>query len=942
VKIAASGLLFLAALLPVSLSMQAQTSAATGALEGWVFDKSEATVAGARITIHNQETNLQRSIDADSRGYFRITDLPIGLYALQVSQPGFSPFKQNDLTINLGATLRLDVHLQFGTQSQQMTVSELPPEADPSQTSMTSTVGRERIEESPVRTRNALDFVLMEPNIVPTSNTSAAGNVSAPAGSGFSFGGMRPTSNRIAIDGMENDDDFTGGSRTELSPETVQEFQVINNGISAEAGGSSGGAVNVVTRTGANTMHGDAFVFLQNGTLDARPPIEEVSSAPDLNRYRVGAANGGAIVRNRTLYYVAFEQEHERSQIASDISSRFASAINSALASGLYPNLRIRSLTTGFSPTAHAETEASFRIDQQLSRQMFSLRYVFTINREAGDAFHNDGLTDASGRGSSFLHDHTAAGSWTYAGSANAINAFRAQFSQRNAVLRSNQSSGPEMVIDGLVDFGRSYQGNQNHNEKHGDAADTYSWNRGKHLLQAGGAVTYVHESTLDEITDGGLFVFANMQDFLARQAAIYRQTFGSPHTDFAAPTYGGFFQDHWVISHVLTADAGIRYDLQQLPDGIHSDHKDFSPRAGFAFHPIRQIVLRGGYGVFFDRYLLSALNRLIVSGAQGFEQVGENGQAIAALQTGNGGLLSAPLPGILPSIYRAGDNLPTPYSQQGSFGAQYSIARDVTASANYLWVKGVKLPRTNNVNLLPPDMDSGVPVFSALRVNPAYNSIYHLENTARSDYNGLSLAFRVMRNDFTLDTSYTLSQATDDASSWDEQPQDPYAFRQEHGLSLFNVRNRLVLSGLFDLPIGDDEDAKEHVHRGRLATIFSNLELAPILTAESGRPLNPLTGIDTTGNESNPLSSRPAGFGRNSLTTPALFSLDLRLLKAIPMGPNRHLDLVAESFNLLNRTNVTTLNPFFGAGAAPAPSFLTPVEALPARQIEFSLDFEF
>lgn len=262
-----------------------QTSSSSGAIEGWVFDPSQSLVPGALVTAHNQQTNALRAAEADSQGYFRITDLAVGVYTLDVSAAGFATFEHKDLTVNVGSTVRTDTRLQLASQANQITVSGQPPLLDSSNTSMTNTVGRERIEESPVRSRNALDFVLMEPSVVSTKTAGGArGSSGGLASSGFSFGGTRPTSNRIAIDGMENNDEFSGGSRTELSPEIVQEFQVVNNGISAESGGASGGAVNMVTRTGTDTMHGDAFVFLQNGALDARPPVEEVSTAPDLSR----------------------------------------------------------------------------------------------------------------------------------------------------------------------------------------------------------------------------------------------------------------------------------------------------------------------------------------------------------------------------------------------------------------------------------------------------------------------------------------------------------------------------------------------------------------------------------------------------------------------------------------------------------------------------------
>ena len=260
-------------LLGVGCPVWSQTSSSTGAVEGWIVDASQASVVSAHVEARNQETGLTRSVESDARGYYRIGELPVGTYMIEVSQAGFALFRHKDVAVTLGSVVRIDAKLQLASETQQITVSEPPPLIDPAQTSMTNSVGHERIEESPVRTRNALDFVLMEPNVVSTGSSAGEAGATASTGlgaRGFSFGGMRPTGNRIAIDGMENNDEFGGGSRTELSPEIVQEFQVVNNGMSAESGGASGGAVNIVTRSGVNAMHGDAFIFLQKGALDAR------------------------------------------------------------------------------------------------------------------------------------------------------------------------------------------------------------------------------------------------------------------------------------------------------------------------------------------------------------------------------------------------------------------------------------------------------------------------------------------------------------------------------------------------------------------------------------------------------------------------------------------------------------------------------------------------
>lgn len=303
-----------------------------------------------------------------------------------------------------------------------------------------------------------------------------------------------------------------------------------------------------------------------------------------------------------------------------------------------------------------------------------------------------------------------------------------------------------------------------------------------------------------------------------------------------------------------------------------------------------------------------------------------------------------------------------TPYSQQASAGAEYLLAKNLTFRADYLLVRGVKLPRTLNANLLPPVVltpanaaSLGIPdpmpqqigrqVFSPGRANPQFNDIFELQDFANSTYNGASFTLsRTMNEDLEFSASYTLSKTYDDASNYDEQPQNPFDLAAENALSRQHQQQRFVFNALWDLPIGDEEDSGQQPKQspGWLVRAFSHIEVAPIFTAESGRPVNPLTGLDSTRTDAFPLSSRPLGFGRNSLETPAMVAMDLRVLKYFPFGESKHLDLVAESFNLFNRANVAEIDSVFGSSLRPIAEFGQPTEGLGGRQVQFSLDFEF
>jgi hypothetical protein len=826
-----------------------------------------------------------------------------------------------------------------------------------------SSVDQERIEELPVRSRNYLDFVLLAPGVSTAPVSSASGSTPL-AGSGFSFGGLRPRSNNVSIDGLDNNDEYTGSSRTELSPEIVQEFQVVNNGLSAESGGASGGSINVITRSGTNTIHGDAFIFAQDSVFNARDRIETESEKPAFRHYRGGFALGGPIVKGRTFYYVAIEQEHNRGQIGSNVDPILASSINAFLASGADSSLPTRKLVTNFSPTSRVETELAGKLDHQLTKNTsLMLRYSFTNNRESGDAFNTNGLMDASSHGNSFISDNSVSGSLSTALGASGVSDFRFQVATRHAVLRTNQAHGPEIDIAGLVTFGRPYSGNSERRENHYQSDYTFGRAHGKHVWKVGGTVNRVSLRGILPDGFGGVYLFGSLADFLAGNPDQFRQVFGSSSVDYPVTSFGAFAQDHWSMTRSLTVDLGVRYDFERLPAGFNQDANNISPRIGLAWSPSSRWVFRAGYGIFFDRYVLANLTRAVeINGSSGFEQVADGSAAAMLFSEARGGSLPTPAAGIAPSVYRPDPHMATPYSQQASIGVEYLLAKNLTVRGDYLFVRGVKLPRTINVNLLPPIIltstnavslgitnptlqQIGRAVFSPRRVNSSIGDIYDLQNSASSTYNGASLTLsRRMNEELEFSASYTLSKTNDDASDYDEQPQNPFNLAAENALSRQSQHQRFVFNALWDLPIGDDEDAatKPKQNPGWITRTFSHIEVAPIFTAESGRPANPLTGLDSNRSDAFPLSARPFGFGRNSIQTPRLLTTDFRILKYFPFGESKHLDLVAEFFNLFNHSNVIQINQIFGSNLSPIAGFGQPLQDTGARQIQFSLDFEF
>jgi hypothetical protein len=350
------------------------------------------------------------------------------------------------------------------------------------------------------------------------------------------------------------------------------------------------------------------------------------------------------------------------------------------------------------------------------------------------------------------------------------------------------------------------------------------------------------------------------------------------------------------------------------------------------------------------------------MNGSQGFQQVADGSAAASLFLAAQGGPLLTPATVIAPSTFRSDPRMGTPYSQQASAGAERELAKFLSVRADFLFVRGTDLARTLNINLLPPviltaanagslgvakptPQQIGREVFPPGRANPPFDDIYELSNSASSTYRGVSFTLnRRMNDELAFSASYTISRTVDDASDYNEQPQNPFLLADEKAPSLQNQLQRFVFNALWELPIGDEEDqpANRQENPGWPTRTFQHIEVAPIFTAASGQPSNPLTGVDSNLSHAFPLSSRPLGLGRNSLQNPFMANMDFRVLKYFPFGETRHLDVVAEFFNLFNHPNVLEINPVFGSGAAPIAGYAQPLEGMGARRVEFSLDFEF
>lgn len=929
-----------------------------GSISGLITAPDKTPVARAAVTLSGPD-GFSRTFASGEDGRFSLSDLPSGTYTVQIAAAGFSPSTQAGVPVAVGRNTQLAFPLSVAGSSQTVSVTASQAAFDSSQTSSVVNIDRDRVEELPIPNRNYLSFVALSPQATP-ANPAIAQQTGSQANVAFCFGGLRPSSNAIRIDGVSDDDEYLGSSRIQLSPEAISDFQIVNHGFAAESGGAAGGAVDVQTRSGLNRPHGDAFLFVQNGALNGTPPLEFTPYKPDESRLRAGVALGGAIQRDKTFYYLAAEQELARGEDTNDLRPATLAQINGALQQ---PGpLRGLSLQTGFFPTIDQETELSGRLDRNLSpHQTAMLRYAFTNTRNVSDAFNADDLSDRTARGSSFVADNSLNGTLSSTFGTNGLNKFSFELAQRRAVQRTGSTALPGVLVPGVVLFGTPYFGNSRRFETHVEFEDGLLIQAKRHLFQVGGGMDRV--AVRAQVLDGsrGLFVFPTLTALTSGNPDFFTQAFFSnPDTNFAEYRVKVYVQDHWTAARGLAVNYGLRYEDNRLPSPLPQHPVNFSPRVGVAWSVSPSLILRSGFGIFYDRFLLSTVNRLFEQdGTHGFTQTLEGGDAAALYRAG--AAFSQPLPLVAPSISRAQPSLHNPYSEVVSLSAEQALPLQTTLKAEYQYVHGVRLGRTTNSNLLPPvvltpqnaaslgvssptPQQIGRSVFSPLRANPAYDAISQFATSAGSNYNGVTVTLnRQFTDDFQILAGYTFSKTIDDASFDAEQPRNPSNLTAERSLSLQDQRHRVTLSGLWLIgpDLNDPEDAAASANPGPLMRLLTGFEFAPILSVGSGFRANPVTGLDSNREHIYPFAARPLGFARNSLATSTNIDLDFRVLKIVPLGTG-HLDVVAESFSLLNHRNVSLLNTAYGSKAIPEVGFESPIAASTARRIQFSLDYEF
>jgi Carboxypeptidase regulatory-like domain len=973
-------------------------------LSGVVTDVSDARIPAAKLTITKADTGDTRTVTTDDEGGYRFLSLSPGVYGITVEKQAFSRQTRKGLVLTVGQEASLDFTLAIGLKTEKVEVSTDAPAVETERTHQETTINPEAVRNLPINRRDYLTFALLAPGVSDSKVVADANTfrVKQTPDSGLSFYGSNGRGNNISVDGGESND-AAGGVRPTVSQESVREFQVDRSNYSAEYGAARGGVINIITRSGSNNMLGSVFGFFRNQSLDAGDPFaialqndQLIRVKPDSNRQQFGVSLGGPLARDRTFFFLGYEQLRRREAATIPVLTNFLifqptpaqDAILQSLPTAQSTPLRA-ALTSppqtvamfernsGVFPFQTDSRQGLWRVDHRFNpSDQFNLRYNVT---KIYDTNPNVGALVGISRGyvQDFL-DNTAVATWIHLFSPRVVNEARVQYNYDDQFTGSYDPYGPAIEIAGFGSFNRDLNLPSNTLTRREELVDNLNLVKGAHNLKLG-VNTLIRQTTANtKALFSGRFTFGALpggfvspalssttinalQAFNLGLAQAYQQGFGDPTVKAVYPLYAGYVQDAWKVARNVTLNLGVRYEVDQRKAPLPTNKKNLAPRIGFAWDPRgnHKTVMRGGYGLFYATidfqidYVVNALNDindyrqiaqvltvlsptnpLAINGpinifqklrGQGVIGVPTPQRPIQALDLQQFGIFvsqTGPLPPLSVRFSNSTD-YKNPYAEQGSFEIEQQWGRDFTVSAGYIFVRGIHLTTSRDVNLLPaainpvtnvrdwgvtPDNPTGTNYFK----NPLLLQDNVYESTANSLYNGMTLeANKRFSRNFSLNFNFTLSKAIDETVDFnsDFQPNDQTCRRCERALSSFDQRHKVVVYAVLAAP--------PQGGRAGLGKLLSDFTFSPIFRYNSPRPFNLLAGVELNNDRHN-TTDRPFFAGRNTGIGPSFWTFDTRLSRRIRFTETTGMDLMFEAFNLFNKLNYASVNNTVGRITGP------------------------
>ena len=352
-----------------------------GRISGMVSDPSGAFLASATVTLSNVGNGTKQTTTTNDQGQYSFPVVSVGKYELEISSPGFQPYKKTGVVIDVNSALQIDATLQVEQSTQTVEVSDSVVTIQMSDTEIGETISSQHVAEVPLNGRSYTDLLATQAGVSPIT-TSGAANSSSGGGFGtvpvagnentgqFSINGQRESANGFFLNGASVQESI--GQQAGVIPnlDSIAEFRIISSNADAEYGGYSGGLINVVTKSGGDQFHGSAFEFLRNTNLDARGYFSPDRSTFQQNQY--GGTFGGPIKKSKVFFFGDYQGQ------------RTVEGIETGLVS--VPSLLNR--TGNFSDSASSLTG---KVNGASLAQTLSGRVGYQVNN--GESFYTPGCT---------------------------------------------------------------------------------------------------------------------------------------------------------------------------------------------------------------------------------------------------------------------------------------------------------------------------------------------------------------------------------------------------------------------------------------------------------------------------------------------------------------------------------------------------------------------
>jgi Carboxypeptidase regulatory-like domain/TonB-dependent Receptor Plug Domain len=300
-SVVCSAVLLLSFLLLISPNSKAQSTG--GRIRGTVTDASGSAVAGAQVTLINEGTNTTREAQSSANGEYLFLEVPVGSYEVDVVQAGFKKYQRKGIVLVLNEIATVDIALQVGGATETVEVTGAPPVIDTTTTQLGAVMTDQSVRELPLSSRNTYQLLQLQPGVQSQLGADLFYGSNNPGV--VSVNGGRGRSNNYMVNGGDGNDIFVNTPAIQPSPDAIEEFRVLTNTFDAEYGRNSGSVVNVVTKSGTNSVHGDVYEFIRNTALNTKGFFDQ--SVPNYKQNQFGATLGGPIKKDKTFIFGSYE-----------------------------------------------------------------------------------------------------------------------------------------------------------------------------------------------------------------------------------------------------------------------------------------------------------------------------------------------------------------------------------------------------------------------------------------------------------------------------------------------------------------------------------------------------------------------------------------------------------------------------------------------------------